>query len=74
VASTDKKFWDEARGCGLVGMGTMFLLISTFTRGGDWFTLSNCVYKCGGGYLAVVSIAVVMLGLYLAYRKPPQIT
>ena len=66
----DQKFRDEARGLGLLLFGIALFLDALWTMGPDPFGFSACIYNCGRGYLALVSLGLIGLGAYLAFRKP----
>lgn len=71
-----RKFRDESLGCMAIGIGGMLFLDSAaeimwyggwgygFSQGG------SCIYTCGRGYILILSIVLVALGLYINYRKP----
>jgi hypothetical protein len=68
----EQKFLDERGGCGLFCLGAvLFVITIPSLLGGNPFSITACIYDCGLGYLAVVSLAIMAVGLYFAYRKRP---
>jgi len=65
----EQKFRDEARGLGLLFLGGALFVDALWTMGPDPFGFSACIYNCGRGYLALLSLVLMWLGAYLAFRK-----